>query len=313
MKKYLFIFILFLSLTKLHSPPFIVNCKEIDNITKSTLFVVMDMQYDVNQDYADIFEKYWKLCPVKFIGYNNISENISEKSYFMSSATFISYIIQCQLILWKPSKSLIKKANKKGVKVEDIELNSNAIIVAGINLSYDSQRRSQKNAFSEDFMGKEELYTSGNGILRNYLQYIQYCIKNEIFNRKFKFYTNPKELANLRKSTLYIPERIINYNNQKINEDSAINSKKTLDEIENYSFKFEFISMEKLNELILTSEEPIYYLLSYVDYEMFYRAVYTVTNSLSGEIIFHDDVVTSDIKHYSPRLFKILKKEIEKN
>jgi hypothetical protein len=80
-----------------------------------------------------------------------------------------------------------------------------------------------------------------------------------------------------------------------------------------YPGKYQVISMDKLNELILSSKELFYYVSLYSGHDTSTGIVMnsmTVTNGLTGDIIFKDYVLTRD--SFSPPLFKTLSKLIQK-
>ncbi len=322
MKKFLFILILFISVAKLQAQPFLVDNDEIDKMKNSELYIVMNLSAESSKEYVEVIKKYWTLCPVEVIDYSDVPKYFKANVYFMTS--FIVYWDgntgynnksrsnqKFELAIWTPKQKFIDAVRKKPEKLKNFSIMDNAVIVAGICLKADDSKFfGISDVFTEDFMGKGYMISSGKGMLKNYLQNIQLNINDNIFNKPRVSYSLPEELFKLKKATLYIPEEIAKeYNNDG---DNGVYTVKEVHKVEeDYPYKFELITMENLNELIMTSEEPIYYLTSYFDFEMSFHNVITVTNSETGAIIFTDNVLSN--KTYSPRLIRILAKAIEKN
>ena len=300
MKKYLFIIFLFISINKLHSQSYVNEIKaDINDLAKSTLYVVLDINNEDNKKYADIITEYWKYSKIEIIEFKEIYNHINNNSFFFTP--FIRYYknettysqdskvyLDFQLTIWRFFQPFVKKYNSNPKKYKVSEIMDNANILAQIDLTADDSKTFSINkVFADDFMGKGYLCNYGEGILKNGIQNIQNIILKKDFHTYNETYCNPKELIKLENSTLYIPDYIVSENiNSKIEE----RGKLKVSTKEDYPLKSKIISNEELSELIISSETPIYYLSSYFHSLTNFREslTYTVTNSVTGEIIFCD-------------------------
>ena len=67
MKKYFIILILFFSITKIQSQPEVNGyVQDIDNLEKSTLYVVVDSSRGDDQKYADLITGMWHISKIEF-------------------------------------------------------------------------------------------------------------------------------------------------------------------------------------------------------------------------------------------------------
>ena len=299
MKKYLFIFIIIFSVNRIYSQYCIVNdCKETFKLKKSTLYVVMNSKQDPNSEYEEVLKEYWKICPYKIINASEMFDYFSENSFFMTPSS------NGNLKLWTPKRDLVSYIKRKHIKVENYTLvETNLIIIA--TFGYNRTQIAVDKVFNEDFTGKGYTVLNGAGIFKNYIQYIQNCIKNDKINKPLDSYSNSNELKYLKKSTLYILDYLV-----KKDEKTGERDISRIAEV--YPYKFELISVEKLNEKIKTSEEPVYYFIDFFTEGHVFgnRDVANIINSNSGEIIFSDNVAASSY-YISLGLVKNLKNEIE--
>ena len=216
--------------------------------------------------------------------------------------------------------NFIDKLKKDPKCLNNFDIYFDAATLADITLKPDDSKKFNiLNALSDDFMGKEYMLTYGQGFLKNYLQNIQTRINNEIispsvknavFNPRIIKYYNSNELMKLRNATLYIPNVLVNVykNNGDISTKKKNDVKKTYDVSKDYPYKSELISIDNLNDLIMNSEEPVYYLTKYLYLDSNGKTIITITNSETGEIIYYDNVLTFRI--YSHKLIKHLTKKI---
>jgi len=320
MKKYFIILILFFSITKIQSQPGVMGyISDIDNLEKSTLYVVIDSSRSDDQKYADLITEIWKFCKIEVIEYKEIYNHVNNHSYFFTP--YVTYFMHkttysketdrlqiFKLAIWGFMPDFLKDYKKNPQDYKDFNFMRYSFTSIAIELTPDiSKTFTIDKTFSNDYMGKGYISTYGEGLFKNYIQCLNKIIyKKEICNFHHSSY-NPTELKKLNSSTLYIPEYIVNeYKNKYITD------KFQKLRIE-YPYKYEIISMENLNELILDSETPIYYLTSYRYFVKDFRnrTTFTITNSVTGDIIF-SDFVRRGKDSYSPRLMKILSKKIIK-
>ena len=302
MKKILFIFILFLAFNKLNAQISIVDIKEIDDLKTSKLYVFMDNHQDGNLEYEEIFKKHWTLCPYEIADPGETFKLIKENCFYMTPNSNGS------LVIWTPKTSLVKKINKSSGKKQNILLmETDVIIVAKIELQTDlTKPYNADRANDRDFLGKGYKQYWGPGILKNYLQLLQTRIRKQVFISPLKSYSIPEELITLKKSILYVPEELLKTN-------TNTGEKETTTFSENYPYKYEVVTMEKLNELIMNTDEPIYYLTSNycAGYVFGTRNVGAIVKSDTGDIIYTDNKTVMSY-YFPPKLVKKLAREIEK-
>ena len=321
MKKYLFILFLFLLATKIQAQPevYTLSQTDFDLLAKSTLYVVVDSTRDDDMKYADIITELWHISKIEVIQYKEIYNHMNTNSYFFTP--YVTYYNKktiysketdrlqiFKLAIWHFEYGFLKDYKKNPQHYRDFNFIEHSFSYIYIVLSPDITKTfAIDKTFSNDYMGKGYLSTYGEGLFKNYIQ----CLQNIIYTKSYyDFHSskqNPTELKNLNSSTLYIPEYIINeYKNKYIND------KFQKLRIE-YPYKYEIISMENLNELILSSKTPIYYLTSYRYFakNFRYRTAFNITNSVTGEIVF-SDFIRRGKDTYSPRLMKIMTKKITK-
>ena len=309
-----------------YSQPYVFNNKELDKLKKSKLYVVMAMENtDINNEYYDVFKETWNYCPYEVIEPSEILNYMEEDVFFMHlSVSFLSTyreysrfskaFFNFELTLYTPHLSFLKKLEKKSTRLKNLDLSDIAFKIAKINLKADDSKRFMYwEPLETDFMGKGFLLSNGPGILKNYLQLLQKQIKNKIFWEEQKDFYNEKEIHNLKRVKLYIPEELLK-GYAKRGEDKGDDDEKdfNMDEIAkdyNYPGKYEVVPMSKINELIMNSEEPFYYMSLYSYNNGFNTGnTMTITNSATGDIIFKESVMTS--RSFSPKLFKKLSKMI---
>jgi len=324
-KKYLSktFFITFVLLSfNLKSQPYLIDNDEIDGLKKSKLYVVMETEEtEINNDYIDVFKEVWKYCPYEIIEPKDIFNYMKKGVYFMnmsvsfysSTPTFCLKNRSClnyELSIYTPKQSFLNKLNRNSPRIQNMGLDEIAVKVAYIKLKPDDALEfSYEKPLEADFMGKGFILTSGSGYLKNYLQYLQFSLNEEIFyDEKYNF-CNEKEIIKLKSNVLYIPSELL----RKYSEDSkkpVENFYKMSEIIKEYKYpgKIEVISTEKIDELIQTNEDDFYYATVYTRYcnEIVTHNILTITNGRSGEIIYKESV--SFAKTFSPKLFKDLSK-----
>lgn len=154
------------------------------------------------------------------------------------------------------------------------------------------------------FYNESKFYNWNIGFLKNALQFVNKHLTNKELRWIYSSDTFG-DLKPLRTKTLYIPEYTLIKHWMRMETDELRHKPNRL--LRKYSYTYKFVSAKKLSELILNSEEEIYY-LSYVKSSG--NKLISVINSKTGEIVY------SKYKWVSVRIkskdFKTLAKEIAK-
>ena len=313
---------LFLQFINLKAQPYVIDNEEIDGLKNAKLYVVMATEEtDINNEYIDVFKENWKYCPFEIIEPKDILKYMKKGAYFMnmsvsffsSTSTYCLSTRSClnyELSIYTPKTSFLNKLNRNSSRIPNMGLDEIANKVAYIKLKPDDAKRfTYSEPLEGDFMGKGFILTSGSGYLKNYLQFLQTSLLEENFLNEKYDYCDEKEIFKLKSTILYVPSELL----RKYSEDSKKpeeNFYKMSEVVKEYKYpgKLEVISTEQINEMILTSEENFYYLSLYTSYnnEIVTRNIVTITNSISGEIIYKETM--SFGKTFSPKLFKNLSK-----
>ena len=134
------------------------------------------------------------------------------------------------------------------------------------------------------------------GFIVNYLRlFNDYLLKNKEKNQ----FDNIKEsLGFLKQKTLYIPDYVL----EQFNKFKGFRGYKfeEKDLMKDYQYKYEMVSSEELNDLILNAEEDIYF---YTFIRGTTDAYHTITNGLTGEVLY---------SRYDPLTYNISDKDFKK-
>ncbi|WP_348825011.1 hypothetical protein [Flavobacterium aestuarii] len=138
----------------------------------------------------------------------------------------------------------------------------------------------------------ENLYNYKLGFMKNYLQFVNTTLKDEWYSFAYATDYDKKKIKALKTSTLYIPDYIkIKYDAFKGTDSDREGPDELL---KKYSYKYEFIDTDKLNEMILNAKEDFYYLMyTKVNSQKFI----SVVNGKTGEVIYREyDIMSYNIK-----------------
>lgn len=178
------------------------------------------------------------------------------------------------LTFWTCKEKYFKQ--ERGLKQSDHEP------VAYISLSVDSKVLFDPKKFfkNNDFDGGGHLYNWSPGMLGNYLQQMTMLLNA---GKKIKInddITNKEELAKLSKQTLYVADfNLIGFSPILIRKKAA-DEEKIFDD---YKYAYKVVKKDDLDELIIGSEEPAYYLIFIKDSS---SKIVCVINSKTGETIY---------------------------
>ena len=115
----------------------------------------------------------------------------------------------------------------------------------------------------------------------------------------YRDFSNNEKLSKLKEDTLYV-----------VQDDSNNPSLRDLFS-KNYPYKYSFISNSTLENYILHSKKEFYYMHFAYSTELWQNQI-GVVNSLTGEEIFHNKILTRDLQ-ISERILKNFVSEIEKS
>ncbi|MCX6232389.1 MAG: hypothetical protein NTZ33_12695 [Bacteroidetes bacterium] len=318
--------ILLFSGIKANAQPYLIDNAELPKLKKSKLYVILDTKTGKDDKYYDIFKEVWNYCPYKIIEPSEVLDHLNPDVFFMNlhitvlehkfeSTQKLKFFQIFELKIWKITPYYLKKMDRKKFKIEDINFAENSIAVARIKLKADDSRRFYiEDIMKEsDFMGSPYLLYTEPAILKNYLKYLQTILKKNLFYKEKESVYNEEEIARLKKSTLYIPETLLNeYEIDKESKDkNKIDKKYDPKEVfEGYPGKYELISLNDLNDRILKSDETFYYVNVYLNYDWTYSLVLTITNSNTGEIIFKESCIS--MRSFPLKLIKHLTEKMKK-
>lgn len=261
--------------------------------TTITYFMLKDPSAESAKPYIKALEEAWTIGKLEFIKYSDKNKYTSSENYFISIGG-ITYTTtwsksgapsnmdysntHVYLEYYKAGKST-EKVDKKGRK-SIVEGEHKQI--ARIELYTDFQTLMEpSNIFNSDIDGAGHIRNWGPGILKNYVQCIMSFINNNVERKLYDNIDKSKELKNLRNATLFVPDNVL----IKFGKFSGDESKRfdESDVFKKYTYKYQLLSIEELNEKILTEKNPFYYLV-YIKSST--DKFVSVINSVTGEMLY---------------------------
>jgi len=300
-----------------HSQISIENVQEIPRLKKGITYVVMkDTASPTAQAYKSMF-RYWTCSKVAFIlnkdilqhiapdasfftigGYTNTSTFMSTNSSGVTSKglSYSNTHLYWELWICRPDelklwKNLDKKDGKFPYKVRQaigrIEMFTDFPSMVDPSLIYNA-----------DYDGDEHIRNWGLGYLKNYVQVLMALLEKGEERSLYKSSSDPKQLENLKKQTLYIPDYVL----IKFSKFSGDESKRHKGEklLSGYKWPYKLIGNKELNEKIMDESQPVYHLVYIKSSTDKYVSVY---NSKTGELIYTT---------YSPVSYNIKDKDFKK-
>lgn len=272
--------------------------------TTTTYFVInKNLQLTIS-DFESILSKAWTITPFKVITSDELNQYMKEGNSFVRFNSFSitktggltnptwSYVVFDVFI---PSK--IKKTRKGDFKWKTERL---ASIYFTIDISARQDVVAQKTKIEGDLLNYRL------GYLKNNFQ----LINNSLINKKniniYDDFKDEKELKKLKRKELYFSEELIyGYNAFTIQDKEEFSADKLF---EGYKFKYEIVSDEKINEMILDKNSEEFYYLLYSQINS--NKILTIINSKTGNIIFQEhkkmafNLKPKDIKQLSATIAK---------
>lgn len=190
---------------------------------------------------------------------------------------------------------------KKKPKENQIKWYSSKI--GTIYFTPDISLRKQAGANSKNLKG--DLLNFKLGYLKNFLEFMNNCIKNKISTNLYDDYLKP-ELKNLKNNTLFIDKNFIyGYNPWKI---ETKESPKIEELMGNYSFDYEVVDYQEIDKMIFNNQSSDFYYLMYNQINGI--KIITIINGKTSDIIYQE--VSSMSYNMNPKDFKKLDKRIKK-
>ena len=301
-------FLLTIVLSKSYSQFSIDNIEEIDQLKNATTYIAMkELDSDLAKDYIQFYKDNWTFSEIKFITYSEIKDYLQPDNYFFSIGGYETTVqtynakmaqglnwsnTHLYLELWTCSDKFFKNNKKKILKIDDKK------VIARIELFTDFQTLMKPtNIYDTDYEGDAHIRNWGKGILKNYIQYLMTSLEQKEKKDLYRFEPKSSELENLKTNTLYVPDYVFIKFNKFTGDESKKHDEKDI--FKDYSLKYEVLPTKELNEKILNSSEPFYYLI-YIKSST--DKYVSVLNSKTGEIIY-----TS----YTPVSYNIKSKDLK--
>lgn len=271
---------------------------------KTTKFILPD--FYAKEEYERILNEVWDVTPFEVILLNDFDENMVD--YGDALAQFVSrcyskgggitdgngfrkfesfHVYFCTI-----NFMLVDEINKKS---RTSTLNLRGSNVGSIYFSRDldapvSHNHDKDNGLFLPVENKEPINNFRLGYLKNYLQLTNRLIKNEKSFDIYEDFVDP-QLKELKEKTLYIddefeiPPRVM----------------------ENYSFKYKFVSYNEIEEMINDKKSPEFYYFRY--HFVNEQKILIITNGKNGDIVYQKDKWA--IFGYTERDFKVISSKIK--
>ncbi|MFN3752920.1 hypothetical protein [Flavobacterium sp.] len=264
----------------------ITNTAEVAKIKQGTTFFAMkDPASPAAAAYVAAIKKAWTLSKVECIKYTDVEKNIAPNNSFVtiganmttSNSTLASTETRIYLELWTTNGKYTYDPKKRRHFNQ-----ADKIVVATIELFADFYAQNNPSAlYKMDYDAAGHFKNWGTGVLTNYLQQLTSLLNNGTETLAKTEIANKEELLKMSTATLFIP----NYVMIKFPKNSDDESKRYPDKeiFDGITQAYKLLPLAELNDKITNSTTPFYYLLFIkTPTEKFV----TVTNSLSGEIIY---------------------------
>lgn len=293
----------------------ISEAEYLDKVKNGTTYIAMrDTGSLKSKEYKDVFIKYWTYTKFKFINYSDITDYLAEGNSFLSIGGYetttqmstlysngtskegIDYsITHIYLEFWTPSDKYLNRKKKS----DPFESTDKAQI-GRIDLFTDFPTLSNpQNIYKEDYDCGGHVRNWGVGYLKNYLQVFCTLLTAGVERKLYAGSSDAAKLKALKTQTLYVPDYVLTKFNKFTGDETDKHSESEI--FDDYAYKHEMVTNEKLNQMIMTSDEKPFYYLIYVKSST--DKFITVMNSATGEFIYTD---------YTPVSYNISDKDLKK-
>ena len=262
----------------------LTNTAEIAKIKQGTTYFAMK-DPAAAAVYVAAIKKAWSLSKVECIKYTDVEKNIAPNNSFVtlganmttSNSTLASTETRMYLELWTTNGKYTYDPKKRRHFNQ-----ADKIVVATIELFADYYAQNNPSAmYKMEYDAAGHFKNWGAGVLSNYLQ--QLCALLEKGNEctaKTEI-ANTTELQKMAGSTLFVPDYVLTKFGKNSDDESKKYPEKEI--LEGYTLAYQVLSTAELNEKIVNSSVPFYYLLFVkTPSEKFV----TVTNAQTGEIVY---------------------------
>lgn len=264
----------------------ITNTAEVAKIKQGTTYFAMkDPASPKAIAYVDAIKKAWTLSKVECIKYTDVEKNIAPNNSFVtiganmttSNSTLASTETRIYLELWTTNGKYTYDPKKRRHFNQ-----ADKISIATIELFADYYAQNNPSSlYKMDYDADGHFKNWSPGIIANYLQQLTSLLNKGTDCLAKTEIANKEELKKMASSTLFIPDYVM----IKFLKNSDDESKKYEDKeiFDSFSQSYKLLSLTELNDKILNSPTPFYYLLFIKTNSDKYV---TITNSQTGEIIY---------------------------
>ncbi len=264
----------------------LTNTAEIAKIKQGTTYFAMkDPASPAAAAYVAAIKKAWSLSKVECIKYTDVEKNIAPNNSFVtlganmttSNSTLAATETRMYLELWTTNGKFTYDPKKRRHFNQ-----ADKIVVATIELFADYYAQNNPSAmYKMEYDAAGHFKNWGAGVLSNYLQ--QLCTlleKGNECNAKTEI-ANTAELQKMAGSTLFVPDYVLTKFGKNSDDESKKYPEKEI--FDGYTLAYKVLSTAELNEKIVNSTTPFYYLL-YI--KTLSEKFVTVTNAQTGEIVY---------------------------
>ncbi len=263
-----------------------------------TIFVYREQDEKNLDQFKSLIDKSWDYTDLEFVSFDDFKKrkfNDAHYSFFTlggfhkvktSSSGMVTELTYIYMSLWM----YIDGKKKTFCRIEFYP-------------TFKTHNMAAQHAGGKD--GKMMTYLYEDAVLHNWnLAYINNAIqtvnkKLSHLETRWLYKSSSKiSLAPLKRATLYVPDYTLIKFNKKTGDESLRHLKSEL--FKKYPYKYKIIDPEELSDLIVNSDEPIYY-LSYIKSST--DKYVTVINGLTGEIMYSE---------YSAMSYNLKTKDITK-
>jgi len=256
MKKIFFIATLFLAFAEntLFAQLQILNVELLAEFKNTTTLVFMPATDTTkHQIYRELMEENWKLTPMIFLSYNQYKEYKDKKGYsfllfgddHINDGTSISSYVYFELWIWNTTNG--DWNSRKKAQLARLELYPDPETTFDPSLIYDYRYNTEGHIFNWS-----------PGMFKNYMQMIEKHLKEGTKRSTTRAGQNLGALEKLKKTTLYIPEYVLEQHSAFQKVLGKISASELMAD---YPYPYKVVPNAELSKMLMDSKEPIYYLL----------------------------------------------------
>ncbi len=279
-----FLLLFFISISfEANSQIAVTNIDDLSEIKKGTTYVLMkDIISERAKEYMSVFDKYWTFSKIEFILSSDLSSHISpEDSYINIGGLHTIKIgssyqqIHLYFRFWNFKDSFF---NKKKSKIDfDKDVNQ----IARTEVFTDEALLGDLNKiFLTEYDSDKHLRNWGPGVLKNNIQALMTLLNNNEEKSLYSKIRKEEKIQSLRTDTLYVVDYLLIKRNKFTGDESKRFKEKDI--FKYYKSNYKMISIEELNDKILSDEE--FYYLSYLRSSA--HKFVSIINSKTGEYIY---------------------------